>query len=679
MRKWYEEPLRVMQYNLQVADTPGMDAAKIARETEELACNAVVMNVGGIYAWYPSEVPFHHVNEFLPKDRDLLEELITEFHKRNIRFIARFDFSITDDTTYLQKPQWFARHADKSPYFQGEKRMGNWSLFLSTCALNGYRNEAVALPVMREALTKYDIDGVFFNAPMASPCHCEKCRAKYLETYGTPMPEDETSWDPQWLSDCTKYNIGNVYRAIKETREEVPMILYYIPYSWKGIGFHIDRDSIYDRYQTADLICTEAQDVLSRGSEGIPRTAQPILAMKAGMRDDEAFRPFGIIHSCPGMDWRHTGLPVAEYLPWMAQIPASGGVLWHSVTGYPDTIHDKRILQAIDQVDHMIADTEAEMDGAKNCSEVLVCWDGDAKAYSLCDALLKNHITFDLMQDYSVSLERMKGYRSVLVPDGLLKNKAIREAATAYAAEGGKVLVENSDPDTTLLMREVLGVREDMSMGEYLTASYMRIEDAGRCVTADMETDKLALRGQVTYCHPVEGAETLLTLIPPFAPVDVTGRPPERASIPVPKTDIPLLIRHRYGKGEVLFMPFCLSDLIGEYKLFDHYHLLGNMVDALLGRRALEVSGPSTIHVTAFCKEDRQLIHLVNETGERPLRETVPVAGIRISAAIPEGKSVKGVRATLEGRELTCEVKDGRVEINLPRLDVWQMIVIEYT
>ena len=678
MRKWYEQPMRVMQYNLQVADTPGMDAAKIARETEELACNVVVMNVGGIYAWYPSQVPYHHVNEFLPRDRDLLRELIDAFHQRNIKFVARFDFSITDDTTYLQKPQWFARHADKSPYFQGEKRMGNWSLFLSTCALNGYRNEEVAVPVMREALSKYDIDGVFFNAPMASPCHCEKCRAKYREAYGVPMPDDEMQWDPQWLSDCTKYNIGNVYRAIKETREEVPMILYYIPYSWKGIGFHIDRDSIYDRYQTADLICTEAQDVLSRGAAGIPKTAHPVLAMKAGMRDDEAFRPFGIIHSCPGMDWRHAGLPVAEYLPWMAQVPASGGVLWHSVTGYPDTIHDKRILHAIDQVDHMIAQTEGDMDGAKNCSEALVCWDGNDASYTLCDALLKNHITFDLMQDYAVSPERMKQYRLVLVPDGLLKKPDLCEAVTAYAAAGGKVLVECSDPDSILNMREVLGVQADMSKGEYLTASYMRIEEAGRCVTDDMETDKLPLRGQVVYCHPAAEAQTLFTLIPPFAPMDVVGRPPERASIPVPHTDIPLLIRHACGEGEVLFLPFSLTDLIREYKLYDHYHLVGRLADALLGRRRLEVNGPSTIHVTTFGKEKAQLIHLVNETGERPLRETVPVLDIRLSLAIPEGASVKAVRATLEGQTVTCGEKDGRLEILLPRLDVWQMIVVEY-
>lgn len=677
MRKWYESPMRVMQYNLQVADTPGMDAEKIARETEELACNVVVMNVGGIYAWYPSKIPYHHINEFLPKDRDLLQELIEAFHKRNIKFVARFDFSITDDTTYLRKPQWFARHADKTPYFQGERRMGNWSLFLSTCALNGYRNEEVAVPVMKEALTKYDIDGVFFNAPMASPCHCEKCQAKYQEMYGKAMPDDETLWEGQWLSECTKYNIGNVYRAIKETREEVPMILYYIPYSWKGIGFHIDRDSIYDRYQTADLICTEAQDVLSNGGNRIPKTAHPVLAMKAGMRDDEAFRPFGIIHSCPGMDWRHTGLPVAEYLPWMAQVPASGGVLWHSVTGYPDTIHDKRILQAIDQVDHMIADTEADMDGARNWSETLVIWDGADAAYTTCDALLKNHVAFDLMQDYAISLEKMRNYRVVLVPDGLLRKADVRDALAAYIAEGGKAVIENSDPASTLWMREVLGVEAEMSKGEYLTAAYMRIEEAGRSVTADMETDKLALRGQVIYCKPGQDTEVLFTLIPPFAPMEVVGRPPERASIPVEETDIPLLMRHRYGEGEALFLPFSLTELIREYKLYDHYHLVGNLVDALIGQRALEVRAPSSVHVTAFRKEDKLLVHLVNETGERPLRDTIPVCDIRVSVAVPEGKAVQNISASLESRKVTWEVQDGRADILLPRLDVWQMLTID--
>ena len=87
-REWWKRPLRVIQTNLQVKDTGKMDAGKIAREIEELCGNVLVTNVGGIYAWYQSEVKYHHVNEYLPKDRDLLKELIEECHKRGMKVFA---------------------------------------------------------------------------------------------------------------------------------------------------------------------------------------------------------------------------------------------------------------------------------------------------------------------------------------------------------------------------------------------------------------------------------------------------------------------------------------------------------------------------------------------------------------------------------------------------------------
>ena len=679
-KMWWDGPMRVMQYNLQVADTPGMDPEKIAMETEQLACNVVVMNVGGIYAWYPSKVKYHHINEFLPKDRDLLAELIRAFHSRNIKFVARFDFSITDDTTYLEKPQWFARKRDKTPYFRGEKRMGNWSLFLNTCANNGYRNEEVAVPVIREVLHNYDIDGIFFNAPMASPCFCERCQAKYEKTYGVPMPEKEEDFAPDWLSKCTKDNIGMIYRAIKETREEVPMILYYIPYSWKFLGLgRLDRDSIYERYATADLICTESQDVLSRGIHGgIPETVNTMLAMKAGRRNDEAKRPFGIIHSCPGMDWRHVGLPTAEYLPWMSQVPASGGILWHSVTGYPDTITDKRILKAIHQVDHMIVKSEPDMDGAKSKAEAVLFWDGGEHAISWADMLTKNHITFDLMQDYSIDQEAMKNYRLAVVPQGLWKQDEVRKIVETYVKQGGRVIVENLDAKAAIDSAAFLGVKEDVNTSEYLTASYLRFEKAGEALKKGMDTDKVAFRGQVLYCTPDENCECLATLVPPFAPVEVTGAPPERASMPVSHTDIPLVMKRGYGDGEVIYLPFVLSTLVKEFRLMDHYQLAGNMADCLLESRELEVAAPSTVQVTMFERENKYMLHLINETGERPLRETIPVCGIRVKVKLPGDNQVQSVKAVIEEQQMTWKQDGEWISIDLKQLDVWEMLTITF-
>lgn len=677
---WWDGSMRVMQYNLQVADTPGMDPVKIASETEELACNVVVMNVGGIYAWYPTAVKYHHINEFLPKGRDLLEELIQEFHKRNIKFVARFDFSITDDTTYLQKPHWFARKRDKTPYFRGEKRMGNWSLFLNTCANSGYRNEEVAVPVIREVLKRYDIDGIFFNAPTASPCFCEKCQEKYRKFYGVDMPEAETDFAPDWLSRCTKDNIGVIYKAIKEAREEVPMILYYIPYSWDFLGMgRIERDNIYERYATADLICTESQDVLSRGVHGgIPETVNTTLAMKAGRRSDEALRPFGIIHSCPGMDWRHVGLPDAEYLPWMCQVPASGGIIWHSVTGYPDTITDKRILRTISQVDHRIMKSEPDMKGAKSKAETVLFWDGSPAAIIWADALMKNHMNYDLMQDYAVEQKELNRYRMAVVPLELFKKPDIRAALEMYVKQGGTALVENIDAESSVASAEFLGIQKSVSTSEYLRASYLRFEKAGDRLKKNMDTDKIAFRGTVLYCQPTEESEVLATLVPPFAPVEVTGAPPERASMPVSHTDIPLALRTYKDAGEVIYLPFALSALLKEFKLADHYQLVGNLMDILLKRRELEAKVPSGVQITMFESEKKYIIHLVNETGERPLRENIPVHNLCLNIKVPDGDEIKNVRAVIEEQSFSWQQEEDRIKIELDRLDVWEMVVIDF-
>ena len=142
-KQWWHNALRVIQYNLQIQDTEQMVPGEIATNACEAGANAVVLNVGGIYAWYDSCIPFHHINEYL-SENGLLEELIRSCHEKGIRVIGRFDFSKTDDIVYLQHPEWFVKNREGKPVCYGSGRMGNWSLLMSTCINGGYRNEAFA-------------------------------------------------------------------------------------------------------------------------------------------------------------------------------------------------------------------------------------------------------------------------------------------------------------------------------------------------------------------------------------------------------------------------------------------------------------------------------------------------------------------------------------------------------
>lgn len=214
---------------------------------------------------------------------------------------------------------------------------------MSTCINGGYRNEELAVPVIREALERYEIDGVFFNAPGYVYCQCSHCHKKYKGLYGTELPSTSAELASDFAARCFDDNLGRMYQEIKAARPEVPMILYY----------NLHRDNLEQRVSITDMLCTEPQDVLSLGHTRIPEFWQPALSIKVGRSVPGRPDPFGIVHSCPGMDWRHTGLPPAEYRFWLSQIPANGGQLWHSLTGIPDTITDKRILRTVTEVNRM--------------------------------------------------------------------------------------------------------------------------------------------------------------------------------------------------------------------------------------------------------------------------------------------------------------------------------------
>lgn len=675
--EWLDKGLRIMQYNLQIRDTAGMDPVKIAEETLASASNAVVINVGGIYAWYRSNVPYHHINEYLPEGRDLLEELISEFHKRDIKVIARFDFSLADDRTYQEHPEWFARDKDMNPMIAGATRMGGWDQLLTTCSLSGYRNEEVAVPILEEVLDRYAIDGIFLNAPTAPFCQCNHCQKEYMKKFGKPLPETIEEVEPDWLSGCTKANIDVLYKAIKRKNENIPLILYYAPFSEKIKGLGIShRDSIYDRLATADYICCEAQNVLSAGIKGISCTEKPSLNMKSGFEPESGKRPFGIIHSCPGMDWRHVGLPKAEYLPWMAQVPASHGVLWHSVTGYPDTILDKNVMEAASEVNHMAAKTEKDMDGAVSYSSVLVLWDGSSHCRDIGSMLMQAHVQFDLMHDFRMNAERMKKYPILFIPTGFLASAGTedRQMIKDYAADGGRVIVEEMDSEVLTDLAEFFGINPETAMSEYLTAAYLRFE--AKWAGKGIGCDKMAFRGRMAYCRTAS-CEAAATLVPPFAPIEVVGRPPERASIAVPHTDIPLLCENRFGKGSVYLMPFCLDELFSVYHLVQHVEFMENVIRHA-GGMVVESSAPRNVQITCYQTASSILIHLVNEVGERPLMDTIRLSEIPVTVRIPAGKKAVRVRAVISGKELDFSSADDSITVVLPSLGIWEMLAIDF-
>ncbi len=670
---WWQRPLRVLQTNLQVKDTPLMDPAQIAHDTEALGCNVLVTNVGGIYAWYPSRVPFHHINEYLPADFDLLGRLVEECHKRGIRVVARFDFSKTDDVVFQQRPQWFVRDAERKPVVYGRDRMGPWSLLLSTCLNGGYRNEAVAQPVLREAMSDYPLDGVFLNAPHYEHCLCDGCRARYREAYGRELPADRAALAPDWGSRCIRSNVEGLYRTLKDCRPDVPMLLYF--------NTHDPNENLRDRYATADVLCVEAQDVLSLGWQDLPAAHKPALHVKLGRRLPGHPKPMGIIHSCPGMDWRHTGLPAAEYRWWMSQVPANGGTLWHSVTGFERTMEDKRLLRTIGEVNQDVARAEEAMEGAREVPQVALLWHGQASAEGWAEALTTGQLPWAVLDRHQLNRTALAPYPVVVLPDGFPLDEPGATALAAYVAGGGRLLAESTDPATMALLAPLTGWQGPFTRSEPLTASYLRLERRNAALERKFEdVGLLALRGTVMYGAQSGDTEALATLVPPFAPPDGVGAPPERASLPTPRTDLPLITLRGHGQGQVLTLAMEAGRLIGQYRLADHLQLLTNAMGLLLGdRRVLWAPLLPGLSSSLWRRGNHTLLHLVNGVGQRPLAAVTPLQNLSVTLRLAPGQTVRAVRARIGGGGVDWWQDGTLLHATLERLEVWEMLEVTCT
>jgi len=75
VRPWYATMRRCGQLNLNERDPLTLDVGAWIEYWASLKLHALLLNGGGIVAFYPTDVPYHHRSEFLGA-RDLFGEMV---------------------------------------------------------------------------------------------------------------------------------------------------------------------------------------------------------------------------------------------------------------------------------------------------------------------------------------------------------------------------------------------------------------------------------------------------------------------------------------------------------------------------------------------------------------------------------------------------------------------------
>ncbi|MDP8922246.1 MAG: beta-galactosidase trimerization domain-containing protein, partial [Chloroflexota bacterium] len=237
VEEWWRRPFRVFQTNIREIDA-GLDVERVADDVVDFGASAWLLNAGGIVSFYPSRLPFQHPSPWLRErpSGDLIGDAVDAAHRRDVRLLARCDFSKVHRDVYEEHPDWcYVSPAGRPQVYNG----------LYSCCPNAPYYQEKSFEIIGEILDRYAVDGFFFNMfnhPLRDYsgvyhgiCQCVHCHTRFRAETGQALPASEDWSNPAYVrwrkwSRAVLHDLAGRIRAfIKERRPDVALVLRHNP------------------------------------------------------------------------------------------------------------------------------------------------------------------------------------------------------------------------------------------------------------------------------------------------------------------------------------------------------------------------------------------------------------------------------------------------------------------
>ena len=336
---WFRRTLRWGQVNLTEIDPARFDTAWWRGQWRRTCLQGVIVNAGGIVAYYPTQVPLHRRAEFLG-DRDLFGELRAAAREDGLAVFARMDSNRADETFYRAHPGWFARDARGEP-----QRVSD----LYVACVNGpYYHEHIPA-ILREVAARYRPEGFTdnnWNGPMRDqPCYCGNCERLFLARSGHGIPR-AVDWNSPVYRDWIQWNYARRLQIWDEfnrvTREAGGAECLWVgmmagSQSWQSRVFRDDRE-IYRRTEMVML-----DDQRRFDAEGFQHNGEIGKRIHSVGGWEKVIPESMAMYNLTEHGFRLAAKPEPEVRMWVVE-GFAGGVQpwWHLVGGVQE---DRRMLK----------------------------------------------------------------------------------------------------------------------------------------------------------------------------------------------------------------------------------------------------------------------------------------------------------------------------------------------
>jgi hypothetical protein len=647
---WWLTPQRLLQTNLREIDAT-MDIDQYIREVKAFGANAVLFNVGGIVANYPTELEFHWRNTCM--EGDLVGTVLKRLHDEDLRMIGRFDFSKINEKFAAQHPEWL--------YVSEKGQNVNYNGQVHTCVSGGYQQDYM-LKILGEAVDRYPLDGVFFNmigytrsdysGNYHGLCQCGNCKRLFKEYSGQELPRTADDRDPvyrkymQWTQMMKDRQFTKVRDFLKGKRPDLAICTYTL--------------------QGIDVIRKESNRALGQGAYHDTDKAKWTL-LTCGERQ----LANAAVHFIR-IPFRHTA--VSPYLTvrrvWQHMV--SGAWLDFYCIGPLQRQEDRTGLDLTGALYNFHADNERWLLKTKPAAEVALMRRGDEEYDGLFQILAENQVAFELTRFEDPALA---AYPLVIVPNADGLNEAQCRVLDTYVVNGGKLLLTGKLPAALKCLQPIhFKETREQEKGSYIR---VRPKDRARLDRADLaKLDLVFLNGPFyVYESGSPDVKGLLRLIPG----DMFG-PPEKCYYRH-VSDVPGLLYVERGRGVVACFPWDIGEHYQRQCHQGHASLVMGAIDSLLGLdRRLHVTASPLVEVTHRADADGKFewVALFNHSGQRANALHAPVPMHDITVALKPHKKIERVRLLRAGQTCRHQQRDGRITVTVPRLDHYEIVLFRY-
>jgi len=700
---WYRRTLRWGQTNITEKDPACYDIGWWRQYWRRTQVQGVIINAGGVIAYYPSRFPLHQRSRFLG-ERDLFGELAQAAHEDGLVVLARMDSSRASEAFYHAHPDWFAVDAVGQPY--------RLSGFYITCVNSPYYSEYIP-DLLREIIGRAKPEGITDNSWSGlgrdSICYCDNCAKKFRAVASAVLPR-KADWDDplyrkwiEWSYQCrleiwernnrvTKsaggpdclwvgMNSGSIAtqsRSFRDYREickraEIILLDYQTRSEANGFQHNAETGKLIHMLLGWEKLIPESMAMYQAGRNSFRLASKPEPEARMWMLEGFAggIQPW----------WHHVGAYHEDRRMYQTAEPI---MRWHKVN--EKYLIDRRPMASVGVV---WSQRNVDFYGRNNHEFVELPWRG------MTQALIRARIPY--LPIHADDIDRYAAGLSVLVLPNLAavsdqQCKAIRR----FVQRGGSLIATGSstlydewgDPRKDFGLADVFGAHTVKSTSEYFATverkwaaswfhSYLRLSPELRAqidgprdgtepppfgkrhsiLRGFEQTDIIPFGGMLVELQIDPGALVPLTFVPPF-PV----YPPEDAWMRVPKTTVPGLILRETGKSRIAFMPADLDRRFAMENLPDHGNLLANIVRwAAADTVPLAVKGPGLIDCHLYSQPGQLVLHLVNLTNagtwRAPIDELIPMGPFSVGVRLPSGLVPKRLRLLVSGEEGNISVR----------------------